>query len=142
MEVTEMLVMHSILIKVFLGFLVGGLFIPFLTAKTPLVFKKASFIYTMIFQGLITMIAFSAIVAIFTGNLGWTNTTIIMLVIWAILMYIEIKKHKLIKKANLTSFETHRRLKSSFFKISIIQIMLVVLMVVMMILKAKGMITL
>ncbi|HQS72467.1 MAG TPA: hypothetical protein PLH07_04870 [Sulfurovum sp.] len=140
--VEEMLVAHSILVKVFLGFLVGGLVIPMMTAKNPLGFKKASFIYTMIFQALATMIAFAGIVAIFTGDLGWSVTTIIMVVVWAALMAIEIKKHKTIKLANLENAQTHQMLKGAFLKISIVQIALVAGMVVLMVFKAKGMIAL
>jgi hypothetical protein len=142
MEVAQMLAAHSILVKAFLGFLVGGMFIPMLTAKNPAGFKKASFIYTMIFQALATMIAFAGILAVFTGDLGWSVATIIMVVVWAVLMYTEIKKHKLIKMANLNNVDTHKLLKGAFIKISIVQILLVAIMVVLMILKAKGVIAL
>jgi len=141
MEVAQMLAAHSILVKVFLGFLVGGLLIPFLTSKNPLSFRKASFIYTMIFQAIATMIAFAGLVAVFTGDLGWSVTTIIMVAVWAIMMYIEIKKYKAIKLANIQNAETHKVLKSAFIKISIVQILLVAIMVVLMILKAKGVIS-
>jgi len=140
MVVTEILAIHSILVKVFLGFLVVGLFIPFMTAKNPQGFKKASFIYTMIFQAIASMIAFAGLVAVFTGDLGWSTTTIIMVAVWAIMMYIEIKKYKLIKLANSQNTDTVKVLKSAFIKISIIQISLVAIMVVLMILKAKGII--
>ena len=137
--VAEMLAGHSLLVKVLLGFLVGGLFIPMMTAKNPLGFKKASFIYTMMYQALLTMIAFAGIVAIFTGDLGWSATSIIMVAVWAVLMYIEIKKHKLIKLANLENPDTHKLLKGAFLKISSVQILLVVVMVVLIVFKAKGM---
>jgi len=140
--VEEMLAAHSILVKVFLGFLVGGLLIPVMTAKNPLGFRKASFIYTMIFQALATMIAFAGIVAVFTGDLGWSVSTIIMVVVWAVLMYIEIKKYKLIKIANLDNADAHKLLKGVFWKISAVQIVLVAVMVVLMVLKAKGVIAL
>ena len=140
--IAEMLAVHSILVKAFLGFLVGGLLIPMMTAKNPLGFKKASFIYTMIFQAIATMIAFTGIVAVFTGDLGWPLSTIIMVVVWAVLMYIEIKKHKLIKVANLQNPETHKLLKGVFLKISLVQILLVAVMVVLMVLKAKGIVAL
>jgi hypothetical protein len=140
--IAEMLAAHSLLVKVLLGFLVGGLFIPMMTAKNPLGFRKASFIYTMIFQALTTMIAFAGIVAVFAGDLGWSLSTIIMVVMWAVLMYIEIKKHKLIKIANLQNPDTHKLLKGAFLKISLVQILLVVAMVVLMVLKAKGVIAL
>ena len=140
--VAEMLAGHSLLIKVLLGFLVGGMFIPMMTAKNPQGFKKASFIYTMMYQALLTMIAFAGIVAIFTGDLGWSATSIIMVVVWAVLMYIEIKKHKLIKIANLENPETHKLLKGAFLKVSSVQLVLVIVMVVLMVFKAKGMLPL
>ena len=141
MEVTQMLAIHSILVKAFLGFLVLGLFIPFMVKK-PVGFKKASFIYTMIFQAIATMIAFAGIVAVFTGNLPWGIDVIIMVVLWAVMMYIEIKKHKLVKIANLDNADTFKVIKSAFLKISVLQILLVAIMVVLMILKAKGVVTL
>jgi len=141
MEVTQMLIIHSILVKAFLGFLVVGLFIPLLV-KDPAGFKKASFIYTMVFQALATMIAFAGVVAVFTGDLGWQVTTIIMVVVWAVMMYTEIKKHKLVKIANLENEQTFKVIKSAFIKISLVQILLVAVMVVLMILKAKGVISL
>jgi hypothetical protein len=142
MEIAQMLAAHSILVKAFLGFLVGGLLIPFMTAKNPQGFRKASFIYTMVFQAIITMIAFAGIVAVFTGDLGWTLSTIIMIAVWAVMMYLEIKKYKSIKVGNVQNPDTHKALKSSFIKISIVQILLVAMMVVLMVLKAKGVISL
>ncbi|HIP27679.1 MAG TPA: hypothetical protein EYG82_00710 [Sulfurovum sp.] len=142
MDIEEMLVTHSILVNAFLGFLVAGLLIPFLTAKNPLGFRKSAFIYTMIFQAIITMVAFAGIVAVFAGDLPWELTTIIMVAVWGLMMIIEIKKYKAIKLANLNNTETHKVLKSAFIKISIIQILLVVIMIGLMALTAKGTVTL
>ena len=134
----EMLATHSILVKIFLGFLVAGLFIPMMTAKKPLGFRKASFIYTMIFQAIATMIAFSGLIAMVTGEMPLSIAIIIMIVLWAVMMFLEIKKYKLIKIAKIENPETHRMLKSGFLKISVVQILLVVVMVVLMVLKVKG----
>ena len=141
MEVAQMLAGHSILVKVFLGFLVIGMIVPFMTAKNPQGFRKGSFIYTMIFQAIATMIAFAGLVAVFTGDLGWSTTTIIMVAVWAVMMYIEIKKYKAIKLGNINNPDIHKMLKSAFIRISIIQILLVVIMVVLMILKVKGVVS-
>lgn len=138
MVVTEMLEMHGFLVYLFLGFLVLGMLIPLSTAKNPEGFKKSSFIYTMIFQAIATMVAFSGVVAVFTGDLGWPITTILMFAIWAVLMYTEIKKYKLIKLANLNNTDTYTLLKGAFLKISLVQILLVVIMIAIMLLKAKG----
>ena len=140
--VEEMISAHSILIKIFLGFLVGGMAIPFMTAKNPLGFRKASFIYTMIFQGIATMVAFTGLIAMVTGEMELSLSMILMIVIWAVLMYIEIRKYKLIKTANIQNTENHQLLKGAFLKINILQILLVAIMVVLMVLKVKGIITL
>jgi hypothetical protein len=138
----QMIASHNFLVQVFVVFLIGGLLIPMMTAKKPLGFRKASFIYTMIFQAIATMIAFSGLVAMMTGELGLTLSTIIMIVIWAALMYIEIKKYILIKVANIENPETHKLLKGAFMKISAVQIFLVVIMVVLKVMEAKGAISL
>ncbi len=137
-----MIASHNFLVQVFVVFLIGGLLIPMMTAKKPLGFRKASFIYTMIFQAIATMIAFSGLVAMMTGELGLTLSTIIMIVIWAALMYIEIKKYKLIKVAKIENPDTHKLLKGAFMKISAVQIFLVVVMVVLKVMEAKGAISL
>ena len=136
--IAQMLATHSILVKVFLGFLVAGLFIPMMTAKNPLGFRKASFIFTMTFQGLATAVAFTGLVAMFAGDLPFSMDVMIMTAIWALMMFIEIKKYKLIKMAKIQNPETHKMLKGGFLKITAIQILLVAVMVVLMVLKAKG----
>ena len=134
----QMVASHNFLVQVFVVFLIGGLLIPMMTVKKPLIFRKASFIYTMIFQAIATMIAFSGLVAMITGELGLTLSTIIMIVIWAALMYIEIKKYKLIKVSKIENPETHKLLKGAFMKISAVQIFLVIVMVVLKVMEVKG----
>ncbi len=133
-----MIASHNFLVQVFVVFLIGGLLIPMMTVKKPLIFRKASFIYTMIFQAIATMIAFSGLVAMITGELGLTLSTIIMIIIWAALMYIEIKKYRLIKMARIENPETHKLLKGAFMKISAVQIFLVIVMVVLKVMEVKG----
>ena len=137
-----MLMTHSILIKAFLGFLVLGLFIPKSTAKNSLKFKKASFIYTMIFQALMTMIVFVGIIALVQGDLPFGLSTIIMVVVFAIMMALEIVKYKKIKKGNLEDEATFATLRTGFLKTGIINIVILIAIVVLMILKAKGVVAL
>ena len=136
-----MLATHSIIVKIFLGFLVAGLLIPKMTAKKPLGFRKASFIYTMVFQAIATMIAFTGLIALVSGELPFSFAIILMTAIWAAMMFIEIKKYKLIKMAKLTNPETHKVLQGGFLMISLLQILLVAIMVVLMVLKAKGIVS-
>ena len=140
--VAQVIVAHSILIKVFLALLVAGFFIPKMTAKHPLKFRKASFIYTMTFQALATMIAFTGLVAMVMGDYGFTFSIILMILIWGALMFIEIKKYKVIKFTDVNDPAKHALLKSLFLKISAVEVLLVVAMVVLKVMEAKGAISL
>jgi hypothetical protein len=140
--IAQVVASHSILVKIFLGFLLAGMFIPLMTKKNPLGFKKASFIYTMIFQAIASMVAFTGLVALAMGDFGMTLSIIIMTIIWALLMFIEIKKYKLIKVANIKNEEVHTLLRGVFLKISLVQVMLVIMMVVLKVMEVKGAISL
>ena len=140
--IETILLTHSILIKMFLGFLVGGLFMPMMTGKNPQALKKISMIYTFIFQAIITMIAFAGLVAFIVGEYSMNLAIILMIVVWAVMMYIEIRKHKLVKVANLGNPKTYKLIRGLFIKIGIVQILLVAAMVVLMVLRVKGVISL
>ncbi len=141
MMIGEMLITHNLLVKIFLGFLVIGIFLPYIYTKDMRVFKKMSFIYTMVFQALTTMILFSGMIPLFAvGGVNFSIFIVMMIVIWAIMMYLEIKKHKNIKVAPMQDDRKFAFLKSKFVKISIIQVLLVTFMVIIMILKSKGII--
>ncbi|MCB4742640.1 MAG: hypothetical protein LGB68_03655 [Sulfurovum sp.] len=140
--IAEIVVSHSILIKVFLGFLVVGFFIPFVTKKNSAGFKKASFIYTMIFQAIVTMIAFTGILLFVMGNFDISLSVIMMTIIWVLLMFVEIKKYKLIKMTNIDNEEIHILLKSAFLKVSSVQVILVIAMVALKIMEVKGVVSL
>jgi hypothetical protein len=135
--IDEFLYVHRILVYVFLAFLAFGMVIPALS-KDAMRFKKASFIYTMSFQGLATMVAFAGTVLLYAGHLSWDIFSISMVVVWAVMMFIEVKKYRLIKYANLTDSATLSLLKSGFSKISLLQIFIVCLMIGMMYLRNSG----
>lgn len=139
--IETMLMTHSILVKAFLAFLVIGLFLPTM-AKAPLKFKKASFIFTMIFQALMTMIVFVGIISLVSGDMDFTPSTIIMVIVFAVMMGLEITKYKRIKKGDLEDESTFKTLRSSFMKTTIINILILVAMVVLMVLKSKGILAL
>jgi len=138
--VEEIVASHSILVTIFLLFLVTGFFIPKMTEKDPFAFRKASFIYTMIFQAIATMVAFTGMVAMVMGAYAFSPAIMLMVLLWAAMMFIEIKKYKVIKLAQVEVPAKHTLLKGLFYKISAVQLFLVAVMVVLMILKAKEMI--
>ena len=131
----EMLLTHSILIYTFIGFLVLGFLIPVMK-KEALAFKKASFLYTMIFQAIITMIVFSGIVVLVVGDFDFGMTIIIMIAVFAVMMGIEISKYKRIKKADLEDEATFTMIRSGFTKASILNLVVLVGITIFMIVKA------
>ena len=89
----------------------------------------------MVFQALMSMIVLAGIVALVAGKLPFGLTTIIMIVIFGIMMALEIVKYKKIKNSNGTE-------SGGFLKTGIINILILVAMVVLMILRAKGIVAL
>jgi len=136
-----MLLTHSILVKAFLGFLVLGLFIPMMKKNNPLGFKKSSFIYTMIFQAIMTMIVFVGVIAMVSAEIPFAMNTAIMIGVFSIMMALEIVKYKSIKKSNTEDEDTFKTLRGSFLKTGILNIIILMGMVVLMILKAKGVVS-
>ena len=133
----QMLLTHSILNYIFIGFLVMGFLVPVIS-KEPLKFKKMSFIYTMIFQAIITMILFSGIVALVSGDMPFDISIILMIGVFAVMMGIEISKHKRIKKANLEDEAIFVMLRSGFTKASALNLLVIVALTVFMMVQSKG----
>ena len=134
MELTQLLAIHSLLVKIFLGLIVLGIFIAFMPKSLDKL-KKASYVYTMIFQLIITAILATGIYAIVAFKVPFGLSEIIMSVVWIVLMILEIGKHKFIKNGSNDDLSQG---KKRFLITTIIQIILVAAIVVMMILKAKG----
>ena len=89
----------------------------------------------MVFQALMSMIVLAGIVALVAGKLPFGVTTIIMIVIFGVMMALEIVKYKKIKNSN-------GKESAGFLKTGIINILILVAMVVLMILRAKGVVAL
>ncbi len=138
----EMIMIHALLIKVFLAVLAAGIAVPYLFGKEGSAFKKAAFIYTLVFQAIATMVAFSGLVAMISVKIPMNIGIWIMTVSWVMLMFVEIKKYKLIKNADLSK-EGHLKLvKSAFVKVSVVEIVLVALVVFLKVMEAKGAVSL
>ena len=104
--VEQILASHSILVKIFLGLLIAGLLIPMLTSKDPLSFKKFSFIYTMFFQAIITMIAFTGLIAMVMGEFGFMSFFIFGYLLKNIYNQVCYKKNKMYAKRPKATYIT------------------------------------
>jgi len=140
--VEEIVASHRFLVELFALFVLFGLVIPKMTAGKSLKFRKASFIYTMIFQALATMAAFTGLVAMVVGKYAFGLSIILMILIWGTLMFIEIKKYKTIKIAQVENAETHLLLQTLFYKITIVEFFLIAVMVAIKMMEVKGAVSL
>jgi len=140
--VEEIIASHRFLVEFFALFVLVGLMIPKMTAGNLLKFRKASFIYTMTFQAIATMAAFTGLVAMVVGKYTFGLSIILMILIWGALMFIEIKKYKTIKTARVESTETHTLLQTLFYKITTVQFFLIAVMVGIKMMEVKGAVSL
>lgn len=129
--------LHSLFIKIFLGFLVLGFLIPILTTNNPLAFKKWSFLFTISYHGFLSMIVFLGLLASIIGDLGFNIAVELMIFSWFLLTFLEIKRHKKVAKTHILE-EAYKSVKNHSLKFSIFEILVVIVMVIIMILSAKG----
>jgi hypothetical protein len=135
--INELMFVHKILVYIFAIFLVIGFIMPPMI-NDAFKFKKRSFIYTMTFQAFASMVAFAGLVVLYAGHMSWDIFSVSMVLVWAMMMFIEIKKHRLIKYADLTKEQNFTIIKQGFNKISILQVLIIVGMIGVMSLKNMG----
>jgi predicted ABC-type exoprotein transport system permease subunit len=97
-EFTEMITYHSILIKAMLGVLFIGMIIPFLTTECSKTVKRMR-IYMFVSHGLITMIAFTGLIALIFAKMDFNLEIIVMIVAFLVMIMVEVLKYKKILKA-------------------------------------------
>jgi hypothetical protein len=140
--IEEIIASHYFLIVLFALFVLLGIAIPKITAGKPLKFRKASFIYTMTFQAIATMAAFTGLVAMVIGKYAFGMSIVLMVLIWMALMFIEIKKYRIIKTARIEITQTYQLLQNLFYKITAVEFFLIVVMIVIKMMEAKGAVSL
>jgi len=132
-----MLSTHSILNYIFIAFLIIGFAIPTMV-KDPLGFKKVSFIHTMVFQAVMTMLLFSGIVALIVGNMPFNLPIIVMVGAFAVMMAVEISRHKRIKKSNLEETANLEMAQSGFYKAAVINLIVILAVTFFMFFRSQG----
>jgi hypothetical protein len=140
--VEEIIAFHRFLVDFFAFFVFSGLIIPKITKGNAFQFRKASFIYTMIFHAIAAMAAFTGLVAMVVGKYTLEVSIIFMILIWGVLMFLEIKKYRTIKIAYFEGLETERLLQNLFYKITAVQFFLIVAMIGIKMMEVKGAVSL
>jgi len=97
-EFEEMIIYHAILLKAMLGVLVIAMIIPFLTTECSKTIKRMR-IYMFVSHGLITMIAFTGLIALIFAKIDLSIDIIVMIVSFLVMIMVEVLKYKKILKA-------------------------------------------
>jgi len=135
-EFTEMVTYHSVLIKAMLGLLIIGMIIPFLTTECSKTIKRMR-IYMFASHGLITMIAFTGLIALVFAKIDWSLDIIIMIVAFLVMIMVEVLKYKKILKAG-TNEGCSKTSRTSAILFTVINIAIIAGLVVYKIMEAKS----
>jgi len=135
-EFAEMITYHSVLIKAMLGVLVIGMVIPFLTTECSKTVKRMR-IYMFVSHGLITMIAFTGLIALVFAKMDLNLEIIVMIVAFLVMIMVEVLKYKKILKAGNRE-DCSKISRKSAILFTIINIAIIAGLVVYKIMEAKS----
>lgn len=136
-EFSEMVMYHAILIKIMLAVLVIGMIIPFLSSDCAKTVKRMR-IYMFASHGLLSMIAFSGLVAFVFAEMSFTLSIIVMIVAFFAMIMIEVVKYKKILKGRADGTTCLKKARMTAVFYTIINIVIIAGMVVWQIMEAKS----
>jgi hypothetical protein len=131
-EFEEMILYHSFLIKAMLGLLVIGIIIPFLSSDCAKSIRRAR-IYMFFSHGLLSMIAFSGIIALIFAHMSLTADMMIMIVLFFVMIMVEVFKYKKILKGVVDKESCNKKARIYSLVFSLINMAIIAVMVVYMV---------
>lgn len=135
-EFATMVLYHSILIKVMLALLIGGLIIPFLSRDCAKTVKRMR-IYMFVSHGLLSMIAFSGLIAFIFADLALNLSIVVMIIMFFAMIMIEVVKYKKILKNQKTE-HCVKQARVTIFFYTLVNILMIAAMVVWKVMEAKS----
>ncbi len=115
----EMVLYHSILVKILFGILVVGMLIPFLSSDSNKIIKQMR-IYMFVFHGFITAVAFSGLVAFVFAKMCFDLSILAMIVVYIFISILESLKYLKILKYNDKGKIVATNIKYTLLSISVI----------------------
>jgi len=134
-EFAEMVTYHSVLIKAMLGVLLIGMIIPFLTTECSKTVKRMR-VYMFVSHGLITMIAFTGLIALVFVKMDLSINIIVMIVAFLVMIMVEVLKYKKVLKAG-SSDGCEKSSRKTVMLYTLINIAIIAGLVVYKIIEAK-----
>jgi hypothetical protein len=136
-EFNEMILYHSMLIKMMLAVLIVGLMIPFLSGECAKTIKRMR-IYMFVSHGLLTMIAFSGMVAFVFADMAFNLSIVVMIVAFFAMIGIEVVKYKKILKSRLEPISCLKKSRLTAVMYTILNIAIIAGLVVWKIMEHKS----
>jgi len=135
-EFEEMILYHAVLLKAMLGILVVGIIIPFLSSECAKTIKRMR-IYMFVSHGMLTMIAFTGLIAFVFAKIDLNLEVIVMIVAFLVMIMVEVLKYKKILKAG-NSDGCAKKAKVTAMIYTLINIAIIAGLVVYKIMEAKS----
>ena len=135
-EFEEMIFYHAILLKAMLGVLIVGMIIPFLSAECSKTIKRMR-IYMFVSHALITMIAFTGLIAFVFGKIDMNFSIIMMIVAFLAMIMIEVLKYKKVLRTG-TSQGCAKTGRASVIIYTVLNIAIIAGLVIYKIMEAKS----
>ncbi len=136
-EFEEMVLYHAILIKIMLGVLVIGMFIPFLSKECRITIKRTR-IYMFVAHGFITAVAFSGMVAFVFVQMPFNISMAVMIVIYLLISVVETVKYFKMLKMQYESNSCVQSLRGVAIKYTLINIIMILAMMIWKIMEYKS----
>jgi len=136
-EFDEMVLYHSLLIKAMLGLVIIGMIIPFLGKMCVKTIKRMR-IYMFVSHGLLTMIAFSGMIALVFAHIPLDISMIFMIVAFFVLIAIEIIKYRKMLNTRIKKERCVRDMRVLAIQYGVIEIAVIMSLVILKIMEYKS----
>jgi|GEM_PF-2639577 len=136
-EFNEMVMYHSVLIKIMLAVLVVGLIIPFLSSDCAKTVKRTR-IYMFVSHGTLSMIAFSGLIAFVFADISMSLSIGMMIVAFFAMIMLEVVKYKKILKGASNPENCLKKSRITAFLFTVVNIAIIAGMVVYMVIQKNA----
>ena len=136
-EFEEMVLYHAFLIKIMLGFVVIGMIIPFIRKACGKTIKHKR-IYMFISHGLLSMIAFTGLIALVFSKMSLNLSMIFMIVVFFILIGLEILKYRKMLNTRYDKENCTKNMRKIAFKYGIVELALIASLIISKIMEYKS----
>ena len=128
-EFNEMVLYHDILVKMLLGLLLIGLITPFLSLDCIKIVKRKR-IYIFAVHGMLSVVAFSGLVAMVFAKIPFNVSIVVMIVAYVVVSALEGIKHIKIMRSRFNKEECIQKIRTLTLKYTLASIATVAALVV------------